>query len=44
MHYDYNYLDGVHYVLESPPLAKGKNDVKFAFVHTWNFAGTANCF
>jgi arylsulfatase len=42
--YDYNYLDGVHYVLESPPLAKGKNNVKFEFVHTGNFAGTGELF
>lgn len=44
LHYDYNYLDGVHYVLKSPPLAKGKNDVKFEFVHTGNFAGTGELF
>ena len=34
----------MHYVLESPPLAKGKNEVKFAFVHTGNFAGTGELF
>jgi arylsulfatase len=44
MVYDYNYLDGVHYVLESPPLATGRNDVKFEFVHTGNFAGTGELF
>lgn len=44
LYYDYNYLDGVHYVLESPPLAEGKNDVKFEFVHKGNFAGTGELF
>lgn len=44
LYYDYNYLDGVHYVIESPPLAEGKNDVKFEFVHTGNFAGTGELF
>jgi arylsulfatase len=44
VHYDYNFLDGVHYVLASPPLAKGSNDVKFQFVHTGNFAGTGELF
>jgi arylsulfatase A-like enzyme len=44
LYYDYNYLDGVHYVIKSPPLAKGKNDVKFVFVHTGNFAGTGELF
>jgi arylsulfatase len=44
LYYDYNYLDGVHYVIESPPLARGKNDVRFAFVHTGNFAGTGELF
>jgi hypothetical protein len=29
--YDCNFLDGVHYVLESPPLAKGATDLKFNF-------------
>jgi arylsulfatase A-like enzyme len=44
LYYDYNFLDGVHYVLESPPLAKGRNEVKFAFAHTGNFAGTGELF
>jgi arylsulfatase len=44
LYYDYNFLDGVHYVLESPPLAKGKNDIEFEFVHTRNFAGTGELF
>lgn len=39
-YYDYNFLDGLHYVLESPPLARGKNEVQFKFTHTGNFAGT----
>jgi arylsulfatase len=44
LYYDYNYLDGVHYVIESPPLAKGRNEVKFQFEHTGNFAGTGELF
>ncbi|MEJ2206677.1 MAG: sulfatase-like hydrolase/transferase [Gemmatimonadota bacterium] len=44
LHYDYNYLDGVHYLLESPPLAMGRNEVKFEFVHAGNFAGTGELF
>lgn len=42
--YDYNYLDGVHYVIQSPPLARGTNDVKFEFVSRGNFAGTGELF
>jgi hypothetical protein len=40
LYYDYNFLDGVHYTIEAPPLANGKNEVKFEFVHRGNFAGT----
>ena len=32
VYYDYNYLDGVYYLLESPELPKGKVDIKFNFV------------
>jgi hypothetical protein len=34
----------VHYVIESPPLAKGENDVKFVFTSRENFAGTGELF
>ncbi len=39
-YYDYNYLDGVYYTLESPPLATGKTELKFVFTKTGEFAGT----
>jgi arylsulfatase len=37
--YDYNFLDGVHYILESGPLPKGMTDMKFNFVKTQEFGG-----
>jgi len=37
--YDYNYLDGVHYVMQSEPLAAGTTDVKFNFIKTQEFGG-----
>ena len=39
LYYDYNFLDGVHYILESPPLPKGKTDLKFRFTRTKQFGG-----
>jgi arylsulfatase len=39
VHYDYNYLDGVHYIMRSKPLAKGTTDVKFNFIKTQEFGG-----
>ena len=39
LYYDYNFLDGVHYVLESPPLPKGEVDVRFNFIRTKPFGG-----
>ena len=39
LHYDYNYLDGVHYIMQSKPLAKGTTDVKFNFIKTQEFGG-----
>lgn len=32
LHFDYNFLDGVHYHLTSPALPKGKTDLKFNFI------------
>jgi arylsulfatase len=37
--YDYNYLDGVHYRLTSPPLPTGLTELKFNFIKTGPFAG-----
>ena len=42
--YDYNYLDGVHYTLESPPLPKGETELKFNFIKTGDFAGTGQLY
>ena len=39
LHYDYNYLDGVHYNLVSPPLSPGKIELKFNFIKTKEFGG-----
>jgi arylsulfatase A-like enzyme len=39
LYYDYNFLDGVHYVLKSSPLPKGKTVLKFNFIKTREFGG-----
>jgi arylsulfatase len=39
VHYDYNYLNGVHYQLKSPNLRDGTVDVKFNFIKTQEFGG-----
>jgi arylsulfatase len=39
LYYDYNFLDGVHYILKSPPLPKGKTKLKFNFIKTEQFGG-----
>jgi len=39
LYYDYNFLDGVHYVLESERLPKGETDLKFNFIKTKEFGG-----
>jgi arylsulfatase A-like enzyme len=39
LYYDYNFLDGVHYILKSPPLPSGKTDLKFSFARTKEFGG-----
>ena len=44
LYYDYNYLDGVHYILESPELPKGKTDLKFNFTRTQDFGGKGELF
>ena len=37
--FDYNYLDGVHYKLASPPLPTGPTELKFNFIKTGEYAG-----
>ncbi len=44
LHFDYNYLDGVHYQLASSRLPKGKTDLKFNFIKTQEFGGTGELF
>lgn len=44
LYYDYNFLDGVYYTLKSPPLAKGKTELKFKFIKTGEFAGTGELY
>jgi arylsulfatase len=44
LYYDYNFLDGVHYVLESPPLPSGPTDLKFNFILTQPFGGTGELY
>ena len=44
VYYDYNFLDGVHYVLESPSLPTGKTDIKFNFIKTKQFGGKGELF
>lgn len=44
VYYDYNYLDGVHYVLESPELPNGEVHVLFDFVRSGPFAGTGTLY
>jgi arylsulfatase len=44
LYYDYNYLDGVYYTLESPPLPKGPTELKMNFTKTGDYAGTGELF
>jgi arylsulfatase len=44
LHYDYNYLDGVHYHLASKRLPRGETELKFNFIKTGGFAGTGELF
>jgi arylsulfatase len=39
LYYDYNYLDGVFYTIQSPPLPKGDTELRFRFVKTGEYAG-----
>jgi arylsulfatase len=42
--FDYNYLDGVHYKLTSPPLPTGPTELKFNFIKTGEYAGTGELY
>jgi arylsulfatase A-like enzyme len=42
--YDYNYLNGVHYILKSPVLEAGTTEVKFNFIKTQEFGGLGQLF
>jgi arylsulfatase len=44
LYYDYNFYNGVYYTLGSPPLLKGKTELKFNFIKTGNFKGTGELF
>ena len=44
LHFDYNYLDGVHYKLESDDLPTGKTHLKFHFTRTKAFAGVGELY
>ena len=39
LYFDYNFLDGVHYILKSSRLPKGQTDLKFSFTRTKPFGG-----
>ena len=40
LYYDYNYLNGVHYIMSSSPLPRGSTDLRFNFIKTEEFGGT----
>ncbi len=44
LHFDYNYLDGVHYRLESRRLPQGEVDLMFVFTKTKEFGGKGELF
>jgi arylsulfatase len=44
LYYDYNFLDGVYYTLESPNLPLGETELKFNFIRTGDFAGTGELY
>jgi arylsulfatase A-like enzyme len=44
LHFDYNYLDGVHYHLSSPKLPTGKTKLEFKFTKTKPFAGVGELY
>jgi arylsulfatase len=44
LYYDYNFLDGVHYVLRSSTLPLGETVLKFNFIKTAEFGGTGELY
>jgi arylsulfatase len=44
LYYDYNFLDGVYYTLKSPPLPRGRTELKFDFTRTGPFAGVGELY
>ena len=44
LHFDYNFLDGVHYHLTSKALPAGKTELKFNFIKTKEFGGTGELY
>jgi arylsulfatase len=44
LYYDYNFLDGVHYVLRSSVLPRGETDLRFNFIKTQPFGGTGELY
>ena len=44
LYYDYNYLDGVHYIMSSSPLPRGSTDLRFNFIKTEDFGGTGELY
>ena len=44
LYFDYNYLDGVHYVLSSDILPAGPTELKFNFIKTKEFGGTGELY
>jgi arylsulfatase len=44
LHFDYNFLDGVHYHLTSAALPKGQTELKFNFIKTKEFGGTGELY
>ena len=44
LYYDYNSLDGAYYTMQSPPLPKGRTELKFNFIKTKQFGGSGQLY
>ncbi len=44
LYFDYNFLDGVYYTMNSPPLPTGTTELKFNFIKTREFGGTGELY
>ncbi len=44
LYFDYNFLDGVYYTMNSPPLPTGTTELKFNFIKTKEFGGTGELY